>query len=95
MKTTEERMRFYKKMLHDYRVSDDSTHRGFCIYLQENGENYEGLSDFPELEAQKPKKLYALDNWFKPGRLLPRIKCIQKAIELCELNIKQDASKRN
>lgn len=82
----EERLKLYKKMLRDYRLSFFfpkrwyKTESGFCYNLTRYSVSLEDLS---ELISTKPDKNYNGGcMWFKSGKLRPRIKCLKKAIKM-------------
>ena len=88
-----ERLSFYKRMRRDYRIAlfippfkRMSTRFGFCNYLNRRSIGLR-LYDLPELLATKPKQQYNYSYWFKPGKLRPRLICINTAIYLCEKEI--------
>ncbi len=90
----QERLIIYNKALKDYKRANGwwsflynpfYTERGFCRYF---GRKFDIREDLPELWNQHPNydKWFELW-WFNPGELEPRIKCLEKAIEECRLNI--------
>ena len=94
---TEEELEVYKKALKDYRKSlifgrkKFNTKRGFCDYFfySFSYSILNDLDDLPVLKTLTPKKRYnpLPIYWFEPGRLLPRIKLLKKAIRICQKSI--------
>lgn len=63
------------------------TENGFCHYLRHRFPTMLRLSQLPELLSTEPKKHYRL-HWFKPSKIIPRLKCINAAIRTCKATIK-------
>jgi hypothetical protein len=93
--TNQEQLKLYKKALWDYiicffrpslkyRLAIDG---GFCKYFCSKNIM---TKDLVFLNQQKPKTLWYHEYWFKFGELLPRIKCLIKAIKACKQSIKKE-----
>jgi hypothetical protein len=93
-----ERLKIYKKMLRDYRLSNipifgkyfkDKYHTdfGFCVYFFNLFYLDYILADFIEINKLKPKETYNYQYWFKPGSLSPRIELLKKAISDTKMHI--------
>jgi hypothetical protein len=55
-------------------------HYGMCNVINYAFNSTITIHDLPHLKTYKPKITYGLF-WFKPGRLLPRLRVINKAIK--------------
>ena len=83
-------LEIYKEALGDYRWSlflpkrVFNTQSGFCYYFMRSQRKEFRWEDCPTLFKLKPNKTYDASHWFKPGKILPRIKLLKKAIKLCQ-----------
>lgn len=91
------RLAIYRKALKDYKKSwlrpasvkmQLYTNSGFCSYFY-NQKVYSSLESLPELENLHPVG-YTYDGgyWYKPGKILPRIRILKKAIKAVKKLIK-------
>ncbi|MCK9429603.1 MAG: hypothetical protein M0R17_06325 [Candidatus Omnitrophica bacterium] len=105
----QERLKIYKKALHDYRISlffpfkkiKLHTNKGLCAYFFYN--NYMNVPDnleitFPELYEFRPCNftyiwLVDIDYWFSKGKIIPRIKVLKATIKLTKKLIKDEKNK--
>ena len=90
--TPQERLAMYRQAIRDYRKPGIDNYRkyGFCHYF-EFARNTIGVfvlldEIFPELCETRPGFLFGY--WFKLGIKAPRIKCLQKAIEIIKKRYK-------
>lgn len=93
-----ERLKIYKKMLRDYRISNIPiigkyfrekfyTYSGFCVYIYKNINSNWSIKAFIELYKLKPRYMYDTVYWFKEGDLKPRIELLKKAISDTKMHI--------
>lgn len=81
---------FYEKALKDYKNNLWKFHRdhkvssGFCYYFM--GYNLHVKTHLPILFNLGNGYKYRKNSyfWFRPGKLRPRIKLLEKAIEICK-----------
>ena len=90
VQTKEGRLRIYKETLEIYKNPHKNkrlTEQGICgcIWNKMGFDLFYTIEDdLPELAKTKPKIVYDQINWFKPGEIHNRIKCLEKAIALCK-----------
>ena len=68
---------------------------GLCFYFASrfyNVDTYDAFKEIlPELYKTKPKQASDSGWWFGDGELLPRIKCLKKAIKITKSKIEKNA----
>jgi len=62
---------------------------GFCCAMSMK-RTFGNLKDYPELLIQKPVYQNSYPYWYPPGKLIPRIKCLRRAIKLLKDDIKRN-----
>lgn len=102
LRTSEERLKIYRRSLMRYRLSRISnyktrrnkfdTHLGLCYHLSYK-ENVKSATQYMH-ELKELCPLGVFDYWFDPGKLLPRIKVLKDAIRLVKLTIKEEKIQR-
>lgn len=96
--TKQERLVLYKLALKDYiyyntivarlflekEKKQNYLHYGFCSYFPVNLHVNFNEDNFPELWKQRPGDFDRYSFWWPKGKLSPRIKALQAAIDLCK-----------